>query len=130
GTAPEKRIRGDRLKELPGLSEHCAPNQRKRQRSELDESVVEAFECVRRTRFRAIVVAQLQNHQLAHRVVTVRTVARAAFRFLTRDWFWLVSRGLEELRRGVHGHPLCVQLEARNDPNVTQQRVLKLSEPI
>src|SRR5439155_9148697 len=48
------------------VAEHGFPDERQRQRTELDERIVECLKRVRVAELPAEVVAQLQNHQLAH----------------------------------------------------------------
>ena len=74
------------------------------------------------------IVAQLADHQLAHRVVEVGRIIGAARCLLIGGAFVLEAFFHEQLLRISHAHPACMQPDGGNEPAIAQQGVGQLAD--
>src|SRR3954454_14541414 len=98
-----KRIRPLRL-----ILEEDFAQQTNRRRAVAEDFVVKLLEAESVPLLLAIVFAKLEDLQLAHGVVQVLGIERAANRFLPRRLLFVIAIVLKELCSFVHGHALAV----------------------
>ena len=77
-----------------------------------------------------VVLAQLQNLQLAERVVEVFGIIGPADRFLPRGLLLVIAVVLKEPRRLLNAHALAMHLDRDAQPAYPQQRLVGLRQPV
>ena len=118
------------LRPLLRVFEHPFAQKRERRRTVAQKFVVEILQLVARALLGLPVGAQLEDHQLAQRVVQVAGIERAAHRLLSRGLLLVVAVLDEELRRVIDAQVLRVQPDRNAQAADAQQRLVGLREAI
>src|SRR5262245_54098383 len=115
--------------ELTRLSpEHLLAHERNRRAAVREELVVELLPRLLPAARCAPVVAELADHQLAHRVIEICRIVRAARRLLACVARVLVGLLLEHRLALFDGHALRVQTDRAHVAHVAQQCIEQLAD--
>src|SRR5262249_25058021 len=126
---PENGQRGEvRLERWRRITQECAADDRNGRITLRHEAVVELAERKRRSLLFAEVFAQLEDLQLAQRVVEVGGVRGTALGFDIGDPGRLETFFDEKFARLIEGEFAAMHLEASDEAGIAEQGVLQLAE--
>jgi hypothetical protein len=118
------------LRPLTGIFEEELTEQRDRRRAMAEELIVEALRGELGAFPRLPITPELEDHQLAKRIIEVPRIERAPDSFLAGGLFFVMAVLDKEASGVVHAHGLGVELDGAAEAAQTQQRFPGLGQAI